>query len=447
VKSTGARVSRGYSHYVLGLLFVVYVFNFIDRQVLSILLEDIKQEIGVSDSYMGFLSGPAFVLFYTFAGIPIARLADRTSRRSIIALGLAVWSSMTAVSGLAQNFVHLALARVGVGIGEAAGSPPAHSLLSDYFPPERRATALSIYATGVYVGVMVAFLAGSRINAYFGWRTVYLALGLTGIPLALLVRASIRELPRGSADAVHSEQAGGPEGSGEFTSVPFAEVLRVLLRCPSFLWITLAASIQSLSGYGVLTWGPTFLRRVHRMDGIEVGDWLGVSVGVAGTAGAYLGGRMCDRLGEEDPRWYMLLPAAQSVLGVPFVVGFLLFENQLAALWCFVPFYLLGAMYVGPMLSMIQSLVQPSMRATTSAILLFVLNLVGLGVGPWLVGGMNDLLAPTYGPEAIRYSLLLLGVLGGFASLAFLQASRNLRRDLAQNWEATPQRQRNPQTR
>ena len=195
------RVSPGYSNYVLGLLFVVYVFNFIDRQVLSILLDDIKADIGVSDTYMGFLTGFAFALFYTFAGIPIARLADRSSRRTIIAVGLFIWSGMTAASGLVRNFTELALARVGVGIGEAAGSPPAHSLLSDYFPPERRATAMSIYATGVYVGVMLAFVGGGWLSEHFGWRSVYLTIGLSGIPLALLVRFTIRELPRGYSDA------------------------------------------------------------------------------------------------------------------------------------------------------------------------------------------------------------------------------------------------------
>jgi len=193
-------VSRGYANYVLGVLFVVYVSNFIDRQILSILVEPIKQEFGASDTAMGFLTGFAFALFYTFAGLPIARLADFWVRRSIIALGLTVWSAMTAFSGLAQSFTQLALARIGVGIGEAAGSPPSHSLISDYFPPERRATALAIYSTGIYVGAMFGYLAGGVIKQYFDWRTAFLAVGLPGLALALLVRLTVREPQRGASE-------------------------------------------------------------------------------------------------------------------------------------------------------------------------------------------------------------------------------------------------------
>ncbi len=419
----GEEVTPGYANYVLAVLFVVYVFNFIDRQVLAILLDDIKRDIGVSDTYMGFLTGFAFVFFYTFAGIPIARLADRTSRRTIIAVGLTVWSGMTAASGLVRNFTELALARVGVGIGEAAGSPPAHSLISDYFPPERRATALSIYATGVYIGVMLAFVGGGWIGEHFGWRSVYLVIGAAGIPLALVVRFTVRELPRGYSDRVKPTTEAAAQ-------VPLGEAFGYLLGCRSFLWITAAAAIQSLSGYGVLAWGPTFLGRVHGMGRVDIGLWLGVIIGVFGTAGAYLGGRLTDRLSPHDIRWYMRLPAVESIAGVPFVLGFLFAPDPWIALVLFAPFYLLGAMYVGPMLSMTQSLVPPQMRAMTSAILLFVLNMVGLGLGPFLVGYLNDALAPTYGAEAVRYSLAVVGVIGGLASVLFYVSARHLAADL-----------------
>ncbi len=417
-------VSTAYSYYVLAVLFLVYVFNFIDRQVLAILLDDIKRDIGVSDTYMGFLTGFAFVLFYTFMGIPIARLADRTSRRSIIAAGLLLWTGMTAASGMVRNFTELALARVMVGVGEAAGSPPAHSLISDYFGPERRATALSIYATGVYVGVMLAFLGGGYISEHYGWRSVYLAIGMAGLPLVLLVRFTIRELPRGFSDgAVVSARA-------QSEAVSLGEALRFLIGCRSFVLITVAASIQSLSGYGILAWGPAFLGRVHEMGRVEIGLSLGVMIGVFGTAGAYLGGKVTDYLGARDERWYMALPAIESVAGVPFVIGFVLLADEQAALACFIPFYLLGAMYVGPMLAMVQSLVRPDMRATASAIVLFVLNMIGLGLGPLIVGFLNDYLSPQFGIEAIRYSLLVVGVLGGVASVFFYLASRSLPEDL-----------------
>jgi predicted MFS family arabinose efflux permease len=416
----GQAISIGYSRYVLGVLFVVYVFNFIDRQVLAILLDPIKQELGVSDTAMGFLSGFAFAFFYTFAGIPIARWADRASRRSIIALGLGLWSAMTAASGLASSFLQLALARVGVGVGEAAGSPPAHSLISDYFAPERRATALAIYATGVYVGAMIAFLAGGYIREYFDWRIAFLVVGLPGIPLALLVRFTIREPPRG-----HSES-----GPADTRAASMAEVIRFLLKRRSYVYIVTAASCQAMSGYGVLAWGPTFLGRVHQMGGVEIGIWFGLSIGLGGTLGAYLGGAIADRLGVRDRRWYMFLSAIVTLAGVPFVAGFLLLDDTRVALLCFIPFYVLAAMYVGPMLSMTQGLVRLRMRATASAILLFMLNMFGLGAGPLLVGFLNDQLNDRFGLEAIRYSLLVVGIIGGLASVFFLQASRTLREDL-----------------
>jgi predicted MFS family arabinose efflux permease len=416
------RITNGYSRYVLGLLFVVYVFNFIDRQVLSILLDEIKADIGVSDTYMGFLTGFAFAVFYTFAGIPIARLADRHSRRSIIAFGLFVWSGMTAASGMVRNFTELAIARIGVGVGEAAGSPPTHSLLSDYFPPDRRATAMAIYSTGVYVGVMAAFIGGGWLSTQFGWRSVYLTVGLAGIPLALLVRLTIRELPRGYSD---------PPGTAAPEPVSVREALGYLSRCPSFLWLTAAASVQSLSGYGFITWSPAFLGRVHGVETVQIGLWLGLIIGVFGTAGGYIGGKLSDHFGRRDPRWIIRWPAIQSITAVPFMLAFLFIEDTTWALVAFIPFYTLGAMYVGPMLSTTQALVPNNMRATTSAILLFVLNMVGLGLGPFVVGVMNDLGVDRYGAEAIRYSLAAIGLVSACASVLFWITSRHLPADLA----------------
>ncbi len=415
-----SEVTPGYANYVLGLLFFVYVFNFIDRQILAILLEAIKEDLGASDTAMGILSGFAFAVFYTFAGIPIARWADRGSRRSIIALGLGVWSVMTAASGMAQSFAQLALARVGVGVGEAAGSPPAHSLISDYFPPEKRATALSIYATGVYVGAMIAYLAGGYIVEYFNWRTAFFVVGLPGVFLAVLVRFTIRELPRGFSELREIEVE--PVSTGD--------VLRFLATQRSFVLITLGGAVQSLSGYGVLAWGPTFLRRVHGMGSIEIGTWLGLIIGIGGALGAYAGGVIADRKGREDKRAYSYLCGTVCVLGVPLGLAFLLADSRIPALLWFTPFYMLGAMYVGPMLSMCQGLVPLQMRATASAVLLFVLNLVGLGAGPTLVGFLNDALAPTYGDEAIRYSLLVVTLGGVVSSALFFAASRSLRADL-----------------
>lgn len=410
-----------YAWYVLGVLLLVYIVNFVDRQILAILLEDIKADLGVSDTAMGFLSGFAFALFYTVAGIPIARWADRGSRRTIIALGLAVWSAMTALSGLASSFAQLALARVGVGVGEAAGSPPSHSLISDYFPPERRATALSIYAGGIYLGVMLGYLAGGLINEWFDWRTAFLVVGLPGLPLALLVRLTVREPRRGLSE----------RGPVDTAPVPLREVARFLLARSSFVWLVTAACCQSLLGYAVLAWGPTFLVRVHAMGSAEIGISIGLITGVGGALGAWLGGTVTDRLSLRDARWMVWLPAIVSLAGLPFALPFLLADDARVALACFAPFYLLNAMYVGPLWSTTQTLVKVRMRAVASALLLFLLNLVGLGVGPLLVGFLNDVLAPRYGDGAIRWSLLAMAVVGAAASLPFWLAGRTLREDLA----------------
>ena len=412
--------SRGYSWYVLSVLLVVYVFNFIDRQILAIVADDIKAELQLSDTGLGLLLGFAFVMFYTTAGLPIARWADRGSRRSIIALGLTVWSAMTAACGLAQTFWQLAMARFGVGIGEAAGTPPSHSLISDYFPPERRATALSVYAMGIYLGVMFGFLAGGFIRDAFDWRTAFLAVGLPGIPLALLVRFTVREPERGASDP----------GEIDTETPPLREVLRTLFARRSFVYLTLGGCFQALSGYAVLSWGPAFLGRVHQMSGTEIGTTFGLIAGIGGAVGATLGGVLVDRLVVRDVRWCVWLPALISVVAVPFAVPFYLAESTTLALLAFAPFYLLNNMYVGPLWSVTQGLVKVRMRAVASATLLTILNLVGLGLGPLLVGFMNDRLAPTHGAEAIRYSLLVMAGAGALAAIFFGLCSRTIRDEL-----------------
>ena len=414
-------VSSAYANYVLGVLFVVYVFNFIDRQILATLIGPIQRELDISDTAMGFLVGFAFVLFYSVAGIPIARWADRGSRRGVITLGLVLWSAMTAASGLARNFGQLALARVGVGVGEAAGSPPSHSLISDYFPPERRATALALYANGVYVGAGIAMLVGGYIVTHFDWRVAFYAVGLAGLPLALVVRLTVRELPRGASEVRPVEHE----------AVSFLEVVRFLAARRSFVWLAAATSCQALLGYGVLGWGFEFLNRVHGMPRDEIGVWFGPIVLVGGCTGVTLGGWIADRLGVRDVRWYVRLPAVLVLIQVPFVLGFLLLGHPIAALISFAPFYAISNMYVGPMLSTIQTLVRPNMRATTSAIMLFLLNMVGLGGGPFLVGFTNDQLSGIYGAEAIRYSFLLVVLISTSASFFFWRSGSTLREDLA----------------
>ncbi len=450
--ATPPAISNTYAHVVLGLLALVYVLNFVDRMVLSLLIDPIKKEFGVSDTFMGLLTGPAFAIFYTCVGIPIARWADSGNRRNIVGLSLIIWSAMTAASGMVRSFGELALVRILVGVGEAGGTPPSHSLLSDYFGPERRGTALSIYAWGVYIGTAIAFICGGYIvqhpdvivsflcdgslgsnigvvtsvcDGYLrdlaGWRIVFYAVGLPGIPLALVLFLVVRELPRGYSE--------GPEVNVDKAS--FREVMHYVLRCRAFVFIVLATSVQALSGYGVITWGITFLTRVHGLSYAETGWKLGWLILLAGCGGTFLGGKVMDALGARDVSWNMRLPAYLAILGLPFLVGFALLPDPNLALLSFIPFYVLTNMYVGPMHAMVQGLVKLRMRATASALLVFMVSIIGLGLGPLAVGALNDYLAAEFGDTAIRYSLLIVGSLGGFSSILFWQASKSLAEGLA----------------
>ncbi len=408
---------------MLAVLFLVYVFNFIDRQLLSILIEPIKAEFGIPDWQMGLLVGLAFAVFYSLAGIRIARWADTGSRRNVIVFSVAAWSLMTAAQGLARNFAQLAIARIGLGVGEAGGTPPSQALLSDYFPPERRATALALYGNGIYLGSGLGFLFGGLMQeAFDDWRLPFLVVGLAGLPLALLVRVSIRELPRGASENM------APVAEAH---LGFGGVMRFLVRRRSFRWLATGACCQAMLGYAVLGWGPVFMGRVHELTAGQLGTTLGLSVMLAGCGGVSFGGWLCDRLGARDSAWYMRMPAITSALALPLSLGFILIDEVSLAMACFVPFYFVANMYVGPLWSLAQNLARPNMRATAAAVLLLILNIAGLGIGPSIVGFLNDAFAPTYGDESVRYSLLVTAVIGGFSTLCFWLGSRTLAEDLA----------------
>ncbi len=414
--------------WTLAVLFVVYIFNFVDRQILSVLLVPIKAELGASDTAMGFLTGFAFALFYTTAGIPIARLADRTSRTTIIAVGLVVWSGMTAASGLARSFAQLALARVLVGVGEAAASPAAHSLISDYFPPARRATALAIYTMGANVGILLGLAGGGWLAQYFGWRAAFYVVGLPGLLMAVVVWLTLEEPPRGAADDVADGEAEPMPSTGE--------VLRHLWSLPTFRHLTLAGGIYALAGYGFMTWVPAFLNRVHGLSIGEAGTWAGLMIGGAGAIGAFIGGQLCDRLAPRDMRWQMWVPMIGGLLIVPFGLCFVLLDDVRLALAFYLPASIVGSFYVGPTFAVTQALAKLRMRALAAAIVLFVLNLVGLGLGPVAIGFANDMLAPTLGDAAVRYSLAVALVTNLWGAAHSLMATRTLEADLARVSEA-----------
>jgi len=421
-----------YSNYALGILFLVYVFNFIDRQILSILVEPIKEDLGATDTQMGFLTGIAFALFYTTFGIPIARWADRGVRRSIIAMGLTVWSVMTGLCGFAQNFMQLAIARIGVGIGEAAGSPPSHSLISDFFPLERRATAFSIYNFGIPVGVMFGYLLGGWIREFFHWRVAFFAACIPGLILALVVRFGLREPPRGMSEATTAPAAEEDEQES------LGDVARTLLRMPTFVLLSVASGFSAFASYGFGTWVPAFLERSHGMGGGEIGTWIGIESGVGGVLGMVVTGLIADRLGRRDPRWYAWIAAISIVLYLPFSAAFLLLEEPVPALVAYFIPTALSSVYLAPSLALMHQLVGPNMRAVASAIAMFMLNLIGMGLGPQAVGILSDWLAPEYGAESLRWALLAALSSKGIAIALFLLAAWTTVGDLAKR-KATEQ--------
>lgn len=407
-------------NYALGVLVVVYTFNFIDRQILSILLEPIKQDLGLSDSALGMLTGFAFALFYATLGIPIARFADRSNRRNLIAWALAIWSAMTAVSGLAQNFWHLLLARIGVGVGEAGCSPPAHSILADYFPTENRATALGIYSLGIPFGILFGFIAGGWLNEFFGWRVAFFIVGVPGLLLAILVRFTLREPPRGMAEGRVADEE----------QPTIMETFRFLWSKRSFRHMAVGGGLTAFVGYGVITWVPSFLIRSYGMSTGDVGTYLGLILGIPGGIGIALGGYLADRYGSRDTRWYLWIVSVALIASTPLFFGVYLSSTAFASLMFLILPILLGNFYQATTFSQTQGLVSLRMRSVAAAVLLFILNMIGLGAGPQAVGILSDILQPSYGDESLRYALLTLSTVHIWAAYHYYQAGKSLKDDL-----------------
>ena len=409
------------ARYALIMLTVAYAFNFIDRQILVILQEDIKSEMLLSDTQLGLLSGLAFAAIYVTAGIPIAYLADRVNRRNVITAAVTVWSGLTAVSGLTQNFAQLFLARVGVGIGEAGGSPPAHAMISDYYPPSERATALSVYSTGVHIGVFVGFLAGGVLSQMLGWRMAFMAVGLPGVLFALVFFLTVAEPERGRWES--SDQAG--------YQPTLRDTLHVLGQYRSFWYLAAGCGLTAFAGYGNGNFGPSFLRRIHELDPATVGALAAVFGGGGGLIGTLGGGFFADRLGVSDRRWYVWVPMIAGFLALPLSVPYLLADSTAVAIgFMFLTTVLINT-YLGPCIAIAHELVPPSMRALTSALLFFVLNLIGLGCGPLTAGLLSDSFTASHGDEGLRYAMLVVAAIASLGVLMFYLAARNLPADLA----------------
>ena len=415
--------NAGYRYYVLAVLTVVYAFNFIDRQLLVILQEPIKAELDLSDTQLGLLTGFAFAVFYVVCGIPIARWADRGVRRSIIALALTVWSFMTAVSGLTQNYIQLLLARVGVGVGEAGGSPPAHSMISDIFDRQHRATALSIYSVGIYIGILGGYLLGGWVAEFFGWRLAFFVVGAPGVLLAIVLRLTVREPPRGWSEGSTHHVASAP---------PLAEVAQLLWSRSSFRHIALAASLQAFIIYAIGNWLPSFFLRTYEIGIGQLGTWMALATGFGGGIGSFFGGWLADRLGARDYRWYLWAPASLTILTVPILLVLLTTDSLYFALLLVAPFNFLTAAYLGAVIAVSHNLVGLRMRALTSAILFFTINLIGMGLGPTSVGMLSDLLTGSGVDASLGYAMMAVGVTAAvWACVHYVLATRTVRDDIA----------------
>ena len=408
--------NTAYRQYVLILLTIVYAVNFIDRQLVSILQESIKADLGLSDTQLGLLTGFAFAMFYVLAGIPIARLADNSSRRNVISVSIALWSFMTAISGFAANFVQLLLARIGVGIGEAGCSPPAHSMISDMYPPKQRATALSFYSIGINIGIMLGFLLGGIINQYFGWRVAFMVVGAPGILIALWFWLTVEEPVRGWSENKAVEQA----------SAAFSTVLKVIVAQRFLIHVSIGAGLSALAGYALTSWAASFFIRIHDVPTGQLGAWLAIGVGLFGSIGTFGWGYLSDRFGARDRRWYLWLPALAIFLAIPFTVLTYLLEDTRAALIASLvpPIFTTG--YLGATLAVLHGSVEARMRATASALFFLVLNIIGLGCGPTVVGAVSDALNSSFGDESLRYAMLIvIPTACIWSALHFLLASRS----------------------
>jgi MFS family permease len=424
-RGTEPAASLAYRSYVLVVLVLVYTFNFIDRQIVGILAVPIKTELHLSDSQLGLMGGLAFALFYTFLGIPIARLADRVSRTGIMTAALALWSLMTALCGMTHSFAQLFMARLGVGVGEAGGVAPAYSLICDYFPPKERARALSVYSFGIPIGGAAGIALGGFITTLMSWRMAFFIVGLAGLLVTPWLLFTVREPARGALDK--------PRGAADLQldeRPSLFDVIAALARRPSFWGLSLGAASASMMGYGLFFWMPSFAVRSFHLTLLQASMTYGALVLVGGLSGIWFGGVLADKYGERKA-FYALIPAAAFVTTVPFyVAGVLSTTLWVSFLVLLVP-TALGLAWLGPVLAAVQHLVPANMRATASAIFLFINNLIGIGLGTTLIGVVSDLMRVRFGIESLRYAILAgTGFYLIAAALLFL-ASRRLDED----WE------------
>lgn len=425
--SPGQGVTPGgrsvYRHYVLGVLLVIFVFNFIDRQLLAVLSPEIKKELLLTDTELGILKGLAFALFYSVLGIPIAHLADRTNRVTIVSVSIALWSAMTALSGAAANFGHLLLARIGVGVGEAGGSPASHSLISDYFAREERSTALAILALGVPIGTTFGFLAGGWLTLELGWRMAFVAIGLPGLAVGLLTKLTVREPVRGAQETTAIDAAPSPA---------MAVTIAGLWRIPTYRTIAISGGLAALCGYAIQMWLVDFLVRVHGLNYQDMLVELTIAVGGGGGLGTYFGGKVSDHFGKRTAGLYLALPGFAMIALAPFLIMALWSDSHFLTFTGFFFVFAMNFFCFGPFYGTVQSLAPVRSRATATAFLFFVMALAGAGLGPLIVGALSDALEPANGSgRALQLALTSIPFISAASGIYVIARSGRLAGDLA----------------
>ncbi|MGH8027824.1 MAG: spinster family MFS transporter [Pseudoxanthomonas sp.] len=411
----------GGRNWILGILTSIYLVNFIDRQVLSILLPQVKAEFDLSDTFLGLLVGPTFAFFYATMGLPLALLADRVNRRRLIATSLALFSAMTIACGLVGQFWQLVVARIFTGVGEAGTGPASQTMITDLYPPERRGRAQAIYATGANLGVLFAFAVGGVIAQTWGWRATFIAAGIPGLLLTVLLLATVRDPQRGASDAIVAKDR----------APAFGEVMGQLWRSRAFRYTALGACSTCFTSYALGSFFPMFLSRSHELSTSQIGLVMALIMGVCGGLATYAAGYFADRLGRRDTRWYSYVPAIAALAPLPLApLCFLVNDTSVALVAAIVPLSLTAA-FIGPTITIIQRLVPVRSRATAVATLILIDNIVGLGLGPQFVGLASDLWKPALGEDSLRYALL--AATGGslVSVFGFAMAARHLRGDIA----------------
>ena len=413
-------LSTPYKIYVLALLVLVYISNYADRILLGILLPAIKAEFGLTDTELGFLHGTSFAIFYATLGVPIAIYADRGNRKLVIVAATATWSAMTALCGMAQSYWQLVAARIGVGVGEAGSNPPSHSIISDLFTLKYRGTALAIFSQGVSLGIVVGLYGGAQVAEAYGWRVAFYALGLPGLAIALLVLLTLVEPRRGASD--------GHSFSGEPPS--FVSTLRFIGSQRSLVHILIGSTLATLVGYSGVLWWPSFIMRSHGLSPADMSAFLALVFGLGSGFGIFLGGYLSDYFGRRDVKLMPRVVAVAILIGIPFGLAlYIVDDSTLVFLLIGIP-AAAGGMYLGPSIAMVQSLVAVRMRTVASALFLFIINLIGMGLGSLLIGGLSDGLKPTYGDDALRYALLIVTVFNIWAIFHYWRAGRFIEADL-----------------